>query len=230
MAMRQRFQQTISRRVTLDEFLHFTAYGEVGPGERRSMQIALDFFQMHCPPGFLSAPESVQNPWVLRWQNRAEPQDTAADLQQVADLQEQQDRRAKRGKADPVRLHTIKLCTLMQSIDFTETVFPSVLSAGTILRCYRWRSDPYEPRPRGNFYTRTSPQSKLGLPESQSSRRTYRLTRSVHCLETTVSDAFSWLAVDANQARNEVFTDRYFHGGGRQLFIYDAAHCLTLVG
>jgi hypothetical protein len=115
----------------------------------------------------------------------------------------------------------------LQAIDFTKPINPNrVIEANQRLIQFRFHGEPRSAK--GNWYTWLSADvDKAGLPDGQTAVRLYRVTARVHCLETTVADAFSGWNPNPPKGRD------YRHGGAKQLFIYrdgSAAAAVQLIG
>ena len=121
----------------------------------------------------------------------------------------------------------IKLSELMQAMDFNRPVARTLLPVNTRLLAFLHQDIGKHDRPRGNYYTyQSSQQTALAIPHNQQATHVYNVEVPVEALKTTVADAYvDWTRKRAVNAA----TPEYRHGGGVQLFIWDAGRYLKPV-
>jgi hypothetical protein len=121
----------------------------------------------------------------------------------------------------------IKLSELMQAINFERPVERTLVPVNTRLLGFLHQDIGKHDRPRGNYYTyQSSPQTTLAIPHNQDATHVYKVEFPVEALKTTVADAY----VDWTRKRGvNAAAPEYRHGGGIQLFIWDAGRFLKHV-
>lgn len=121
----------------------------------------------------------------------------------------------------------IKLSELMQAINFGRPVERTTIPMNTRLQAFLHHDIGKHDRPRGNYYTyQSTQQAALAIPHNQDASHIYVVQTPVDALKSAVADAYvDWTRKRAlNPAAPE-----YRHGGGTQLFIWDAGQFLKHV-
>lgn len=127
----------------------------------------------------------------------------------------------------PKTIHgpVIKLVELMQAIDFTKPVARYTTQRNERFKQVRRTNEPATNKPTGNWFTFMSTKvESLGLPGNQSREYVYVVQQPVEGLKTTVGDAFTW----AKSRPGETTADKYLHGGGIQLFVWEPGNYFKL--
>jgi hypothetical protein len=127
----------------------------------------------------------------------------------------------------PKTIHgpVIKLVELMQAIDFTKPVARYTAQRNERFKQVRRSDAKATDKPSGNWFTFLSSNvESLGLPGNQSREYVYVVMQTVEGLKTTVADAFTW----QRTRPGETTADKYFHGGGMQLFVWEPGSCFKL--
>ena len=115
----------------------------------------------------------------------------------------------------------------MQAIDFHRPVERTTLPMNTRLLAFLHQDIGKPYRPRGHYYTyQSSQQTALAIPHNQDASHIYIVEFPVEALKSTVADAYvDWTRRRAIHAA----APEYRHGGGVQLFIWDAGRFLRHV-
>lgn len=116
----------------------------------------------------------------------------------------------------------VRLCELMQAIDFGRPVSIARIRRDEQLKAFHTRRTPR----RGRWYTLLSTrQDTLAIPRNQVTPHVFVAASDFECLSSTVADAYVDWARNLADAQDRAAPE-YRHGGGRQFFVADPARCL----